>query len=174
MERGRSGCYLLQAAAVLVVGLLLIVLAGCDGYNAIMYEHLSNAENYEYFRGKIEDVLVYYTNGVSHSIFASEHFREADEIGIKLLVYREAEDAYDDQSVRFELNGDNVAAVYDSGFFEVAVQGMEIELLSSRWIYMDTEFNYIIELRAGGKEYLSEERGLANVIAMMDDDRSLL
>ena len=52
-------------------------------------------------------------------------------------------------------------------------QGDSITLRCSTWIYMDGYFYYVAEVKAEDKQYLSFEDGLANIIAYMEDNKSL-
>ena len=52
--------------------------------------------------------------------------------------------------------------------------GDVIEVVTSNWIYMDGDFFYIIGLSKDNKEYLNKEEGLQNLIAYMDENKSLL
>ena len=52
--------------------------------------------------------------------------------------------------------------------------GEKISVKVSDFIYMDSEYFYVVQLEYNGKEYLNFEEGLKNLVDMMNKNKSLL
>ena len=61
-----------------------------------------------------------------------------------------------------------------NNFFEEYVMNDDLEVILSNWRYMDATYYYIIGVKYNNKEYLNVEQGLANVIKVMDENRSFI
>ena len=61
----------------------------------------------------------------------------------------------------------------ENGFYKDFLVGNVVEIQSSDWVYMDTNFYYVIGVKYGETQYLNAEDGLQNIVDMMDKERSL-
>jgi len=138
---------------------LLLSMTACSGYNGIMREHLSNEENY----CDIE------------ATFCS--YKETDD-RIYLYVVVEDKSAFDSsevnsEEIRLELVGDNCKALSEVLAKEEIREGDRITVKCSTWIYMDSTFYYVAEIKIQDETFLSFDDGLKNIIKYMNDNKSL-
>lgn len=162
----------------------VFTMTSCLGYNAIMYRHLSSEENYGLYEVAVEKIYV-----------------SKKETG-KLEEYDAAlhDDSYLNGTVYFGVsaiggfyggnylleNGDktelivllqviseNSRLLVNSGFYNNFTAGDTIEMQASNLVYMDTNYYYVIGVKYDGVQYLNSEDGLKNIVAMMDNNRSL-
>ena len=138
---------------------LLLGMTACSGYNGIMREHLSNEENY----CDIE------------ATFCS--YKETDD-RIYLYVVVEDKSAFDSsevnsEEIRLELVGDNCKALSEVLAKEEIREGDRITVKCSTWIYMDSTFYYVAEIRNQDKIFLSFDEGLKNITKYVNDNKSL-
>ncbi|MBE6958839.1 MAG: hypothetical protein E7447_06800 [Ruminococcaceae bacterium] len=167
----------------LVVLLVICLLPGCDGYNDVMFEILSNPVNYTEYEAVLGRIL--YDNGETLQTYLQEDTAIAETTKVVLEVYlptnEEAGRFYGEESkpcevypVYLEINESNHRILLKSGFYEAVSKGVKLSLKTSCLIYMDSNFFYICAIAFDGTQYLNESDGLANIIAMMENNRSLL
>ena len=138
---------------------LLLSMTACSGYNGIMREHLSNEENY----CDIE------------ATFCS--YKETDD-RIYLYVVVEDKSAFDSsevnsEEIRLELVGDNCKALSEVLAKEEIREGDRITVKCSMWIYMDSTFYYVAEIKNQDKIFLSFDDGLKNITKYVNDNKAL-
>ena len=139
---------------------LLLSMTACSGYNEIMREHLSNEDNY-------------------HSIEATFcSYKETDD-RIYLYVSVPDKSPFDSseansEEIRLELVGDNCNVLSEALAEEEICEDDRITVKCSTWIYMDSTFYYVAELKTQGKTFLSFEDGLKNILKYINDNKSLL
>ena len=138
---------------------LLLSMTACNGYNGIMREHLSNEENY----CDIE------------ATFCS--YKETDD-RIYLYVVVEDKSAFDSfevnsEEIRLELVGDNCKALSEVLAKEEIREGDRITVKCSTWIYMDSTFYYVAELKTQSQTVLSFNDGLKNITKYVNDNKAL-
>ena len=139
--------------------ILLLSMTACSGYNGIMREHLSNEENY----CDIE------------ATFCS--YKETDD-RIYLYVAVEDKSAFDSsevnsEEIRLELVGDNCKALSEVLAKEEIREGDRITVKCSTWIYMDSTFYYVAEMKNQDKIFLSFDDGLKNITKYVNDNKAL-
>ena len=139
--------------------ILLLSMTACSGYNGIMREHLSNEENY----CDIE------------ATFCS--YKETDD-RIYLYVAVEDKSAFDSseansEEIRLELVGDNCKALSEVLAKEEIREGDRITVKCSTWIYMDSTFYYVAELKTQSQTFLLFDDGLKNIIKYVNDNKAL-
>ena len=139
--------------------LLLLSMTACSGYNGIMREHLSNEENY----CDIE------------ATFCS--YKETDD-RIYLYVVVEDKSAFDSsevnsEEIRLELVGNNCKALSEVLAKEEIREGDRITVKCSTWIYMDSTFYYVAEIKNQDKIFLSFDDGLKNITKYVNDNKAL-
>ena len=143
---------------LLAIAVLLSITA-CSGYNGIMREHLSNEDNY-------------------YAIDATFYSYEKIDNRIYLYVTVEDKSAFDasesnSKEIRLELVGDNCDALSEILTKEEIRDGDKITVRCSTWIYMDSTFYYVAEIKIQDETVLSFDDGLKNIINYMDDNKSL-
>ena len=147
---------------LLLLGLtimLLLSMTAC-GYNRIMREHLSNEANY-------------------HDVEAT--FCSYKEIDDRVYLYVSVEDksAFDSseansEEIRLELVGDNCNVLSEVLAKEEIREGDRITVKCSTWIYMDSTFYYVAEIKNQDKIFLSFDDGLKNITKYVNDNKALL
>ena len=145
---------------ILFATVLLLSMTACNGYNGIMREHLSDEDNYQ-------DI---------EAIFCS--YKEADG-RIYLYVSVEDKSAFDSseansEEIRLELVGDNCNVLSEVLAKEEICEGGRITVKCSTWIYMDSTFYYVAEIKNQDKIFLSFDDGLKNIIKYVNDNKALL
>lgn len=143
----------------LLIAVVLLSITACDGYNGIMREHLGNKD-------------YYFTVDAT---FCS--YKEADD-RIYLYVIVEDKSAFDsseanNEELGLELVGDNCNILGEILANEEICEGDKITVKCSTWIYMDSAFYYVAEIKELDKVYLSFGDGLKNIIEYMDNNKSL-
>ena len=139
--------------------ILLLSMTACSGYNGIMREHLSNEENYCYIE----------------ATFCS--YKETDD-RIYLYVAVEDKSAFDSsevnsEEIRLELMGDNCKALSEVLAKEEIREGDRITVKCSTWIYMDSTFYYVAEIKNQDKIFLSFDDGLKNITKYVNENKAL-
>ena len=139
--------------------IFLLSMTSCSGYNEIMREHLSNEDNYY-------DV---------DAIFCS--YKKVDD-RIYLYVTVEDNSAFDyselnNEEIRLELVGDNCDILDECLANNEICVGDKITVKCSTWIYMDSNFYYIAEIKGEEKTFLSFDDGLNNIVKYIEDNKSL-
>lgn len=143
----------------ILVFLSIFGLTGCNGYNRIMRERLSDESTYETIIG---EYTFYEDNGESMFLFF-ENIEGFDYF-----------DPFDDKGIRLELIGNNYTILKELFISKTIVKGMKIDMRCSAWIYMDTNFYFIAELIIQDTTYLSFIDGLGNIKEYMNSNKSLL
>ena len=145
---------------ILFATVLLLSMTACSGYNGIMREHLSNEANY-------------------HDIEAT--FCSYKEAGDRIYLYVSVENksAFDSseansEKIRLELVGDNCNILSEVLAKEEICEGDRITVKCSTWIYMDSTFYYVAEIKNQDKIFLSFDDGLKNIIKYVNDNKALL
>ena len=143
---------------LLLATILLLSMTACSGYNGIMREHLNNKDNYY-------DV---------DAIFCS--FEKVDDrIYLYVTVEKSAFEPFEsnNQEIRLELVGDNCDILEEHLANNEILEGDKITVKCSTWIYMDSDFYYIAEIKGQEKTFLSFDDGLKNIVKYMGDNKSL-
>ena len=143
----------------LLVIILLLSVTACSGYNGVMREHLGNEDNYH----------------VIDATFCS--YKETDD-RIYLYVSVEDNSAFDSsevnsEEIRLELVGDNCKALSEVLAKEEIREGDRITVKCSTWIYMDSTFYYVAEMKNQDKMFLSFDDGLKNITKYVNDNKAL-
>lgn len=144
---------------ILFATVLLLSMTACNGYNGIMREHLSDEDNYQ-------DI---------EATFCS--YKEADD-QIYLYVSVDDKSAFDSsemnsKEIRLELVGDNCNVLSEVLAKEEIREGDRITVKCSTWIYMDSNFYYVAELKTQSQTFLSFDDGLKNIIKYINDNKTL-
>ena len=144
-------------------------LTSCTGYNNIMYEHLSDIENYKIYEAKIEQIYIFNDETKKFEEYNSAVPGESSAGAVYFDISTEDTNSL----IRLKVTADNNKLLLDNGFYNDFQIGDSVEMQASDWIYMDTDFFYVIGVTYEGVQYLSSADGLKNIVDMMDDDRSL-
>ena len=142
-----------------IIIILLLSMTACSGYNRIMREHLSDGDNYH----DIEATICSY-----------------EEVNNRIYLYVSIEDksAFDlseanSEKIVLELVGDNCNVLSKVLAKEEICEGDRITVKCSTWIYMDSTFYYVAEIKNQDKTFLSFDDGLKNIIKYVNDNKSL-
>ena len=165
--------------------LLILSLTACTGFNNIMYKHLSNEENYERYEVAIENIYVCnketrkleeYNDTIHDESYlsATVYFSVLELDGFYGGEYFLGDGTRTERIVLLEVSAENSKILLENGFYKDFLLGNVVEIQSSGWVYMDTNFYYVIGVKYGETQYLNAEDGLQNIVDMMDKDRSLL
>ena len=147
---------------LLLLGLIIILLlsmTACSGYNRIMREHLSDEDNYK----DVEATFCSYK-----------------EVNNRIYLYVSIEDksAFDlseanSEKIVLELVGDNCNVLSEALAKEEICEGNRITVKCSTWIYMDSTFYYVAELKTQSQTFLSFDDGLKNIIKYVNNNKAL-
>jgi hypothetical protein len=146
--------------SLLLTIILSLSISACSGYNGIMRKHLSNKDNYY----DIDAILCSYRE-------------DKDRIYLYVSVNDKTDfDSYEKNSdeIKLELVGDNCNVIKEVLANEEIRKGDKITVKCSTWIYMDSTFYYIAEIKNKDKTFLSFDYGLKNIIKYINDNKSLL
>ena len=158
-QHGKGERKMKRLLLFLLAIIFLLSMTACGGYNGIMREHLSNEDNYY-------DV---------DAIFCS--YEKVDD-RIYLYVTVEDKSAFDSsesnkEELRLELVGDNCDVLCECLANNEMREGDKLAVKCSTWIYMDSTFYYIAEIKSGKKTFLSFDDGLKNIIKYIGNNKSL-
>ncbi len=168
---------ILVACALLVC---VLCLQSCE-YNGIMYNYLSDSENYKSYSvlltsiSYVEDIKQPAREDIDAAEFASAEtvylyvvFASREQLAPFLGVSPEnIQNPVDTYTVRLKICANNHKQLLQNGFYDAVRAGDEITVTASDWIYMDGEFFYVIGVEQNGTTYLDQTVGLQNVIDMM-------
>ena len=164
--------------------LLILSLTACSGYNNIMYKHLSNEKNYKRYEVAIENIYVCnketgkleeYNDTIHDESYLSTtvYFSVSELDGFYGGEYILGDGTRTERMVLLEVSAENSKTLLENGFYKDFLVGNVVEIQSSDWVYMDTNFYYVIGVKYGETQYLNAEDGLQNIVDMMDKNRSL-
>lgn len=152
-----------------VVVLCLAILAGCTGFNGIMYDNLSDINSYKTEERSIIGVYMYDEEEREYVAYDKDR-----DLSVYLCV-ETFNQSNDTEAVTYiEIIPDNVAALEQNGFFEGLTEGSSYSVTWSDYIYMDTNFFYLIGVEQDGIVYLDSQVGLENMINFMGANKSFL
>lgn len=141
------------------------------GYNSIMYEYLSNADNYESI-SLIYKRAYYYKKSTYEQVNVDGTTIQDDISGnVYLECYLNGNDSEQTTIIIFEIFQFNNEILIQNNFYNDISEDAEINVRATQWIYMDNEFNYIAEIEYANKCYLNLEQGLENIIFIMNNNR---
>ena len=144
---------------ILFATVLLLSMTACNGYNGIMREHLSNEDNYYDIEAMfcsykvVDDRIYLYVSVEDKSAF------DSSEMNSKEII--------------LELVGDNCNVFSEFLAKEEIHKEDRITVKCSIWIYMDSTFYYVAELKTQSQTVLSFNDGLKNIIKYVNDNKAL-
>lgn len=181
----------MKKVLMVAVGALLCILlcSSCfffGGYNSLMIDHLSTAENYKSFRANL--VNIFYSDPLTHeraegipgkdftarTIYLNVHFYNYEDLRGFVGGTPREDIPVEEQLFSLKVTERNCKELIDNGFFEDIRLGEDIEIRASDWIYMDGFFFFIAELKYNDTVYLDLDTGLANMVKMMKRNWTLL
>ena len=169
----------------LCLAVLLACLSSCSGYNKIMRDHLSDADNYHTFNVTLHSIS--YQDPSTYDIvydFDPSEVLDYDIIFRVTFETREEVSAFwggrlnpdiplEECIVPLQVISDNHKVLVSNGFYDHVSLGDTISITASDWIYMDGDFFFVAQAEYDGTEYLNLEDGLKNIISMMNKNKSL-
>lgn len=163
---------------------ILLVVSSCTGYNKIMYDYLSDSNNYKTYHIEINNF--YYFNYDDNHLelinFKQNLESKYDKIYFSISElenfdggnYLINDEEFSDYMVLLQIEYNNFKILLENNFFADYKLHDSLMVTVSSLIYMDTNFYYISSVTYNNKEYLNSETGLENIIKMMDENRSII
>lgn len=163
---------------------ILLVVSSCTGYNKIMYDYLSDSNNYKTYHIEINNF--YYFNYDDNHLelinFKQNLESKYDKIYFSISElenfdggnYLINDEEFSDYMVLLQIEYNNYKILLENNFFADYKLHDSLMVTVSSLIYMDTNFYYISSVTYNNKEYLNSEIGLENIIKMMDENRSII
>ena len=159
------------------------MLASCSGYNAVMCRHLSNAENYAEYSGVISDIY-WYDDDEKISFFDSGEtpkgevifeisFSAADDVRTFLGSDPGQNIEPADYVFQYDVTEANSAILAENGFYDAVIADAPIEIITSSFIYMDTDFYFIAAVCYDDTAYLPFDTGFSNITAYIGRNKSI-
>lgn len=167
--------------------MLIISLFGvssCSGYNKIMYDYLSDSNNYKTYNIEINGFYYFnYDNNHYEPInFGHKLESKFDQIYFSISELQNFDggnylinyDELSDYMVLLQIEYNNYSILLENNFFLDYKMCDSLMVNVSNLIHMDTNFYYISSVSYNNKVYLNNETGLKNIIEMMDENRSII
>ncbi|MBQ8579195.1 MAG: hypothetical protein IJ448_00685 [Oscillospiraceae bacterium] len=155
--------------AISIVMFFALLLSACTGFNDIMYDHLSSANNYAPYRANVQELICKEDN----TLIIKVTFNDYDVVRNFLGGSPNQEIPLNEYVFSLTVAAENVIILRENGFFDAVSVNDSIEVSATSFIYSDSEFFYVAAVRTEEKEYLDAQTGLQNIIRMMDDNRSI-
>ena len=170
---------------VLWIVIYVFLCSSCSGYNGIMYRHLSEEDNYKSYQVQLQSI--YYldpkTNTRINDFTAKDFTAQTVYFEVVFCNYEDVRSFLGatpneiiplaDYTFSLQLTKENCEALINNGFYEDIVLGKDLEIRASDFIYMDSDFFYVAEVKYNETVYLDFNTGIDNIIDMMRHDRSL-
>lgn len=165
--------------------MLLFLLVSCSGYNSLMREHLTDATNYNSYRGEICDIYYFDSENKKVSLLSSDGFSQynvvievtfTDYDTVKKFLGAEPnpERALNDFKFQFQITKENNQLLIANGFYDAIAMNAPIDITSSGLIYMDSNFFFIAAITYNETEYLPFEDGIKNIEEYISAHKSLI
>lgn len=170
-----------------LLAILITCFASCSGYNKPMRDHLGNADNYHTCEVILEDL--YYIDSstnekkrditdqdfLNNDIFLEvSFFNSIDDLRPFLGLTPSKDTPLETYKFQFRVTKSNSRILASNDYYANMTVGEKISVKVSDFIYMDSEYFYVVQLEYNGKEYLNFEEGLKNLVDMMNKNKSLL
>ncbi len=170
--------------AMICCFIVIILFSSCAGYNKIMFEHLSNLENYKLYEVKIDEIYFQSKETGRRQKYEKNLCEESVLQGTMYLTGLEIDEAYGRFNIQvngnkveeplafLEIEESNSQILFERNFyFDFAINDT-VKIYASNFVYMDTDFFYVIAVEYNGAIYLEKEEGLENIIKKMEANRS--
>lgn len=155
--------------AVFAVLLCTAMLQGCSGFNAIMFKNLSDRAEYRTDYVYITGIYTYNTQSRMY-----EEYNAADNPEVMYLRADITNGQYPSEGYTYiEVIPDNIIELAKNDFFVNFEPGAIYSVTWSEYIYMDTDFFYVIGVARDNTVYLDDDIGLQNMVDYMNENRSL-
>ena len=163
----------------------LFLLTSCSGYNKQMIKYLGNKNNYSSYSGEICDVYYYDDSHNKNSVLSLDSLPDTEVIfeisfdhpGIVQVFLGgtpNADRPLDDYKFQFHVTKENNRILKENGFYDVVTRNTKIEIISSDFIYMDSNFFFVAGVTYNNDEYLPFESGFSNIEKYITQNKSLL
>ncbi len=168
--------------------LICVLLYSCNGYNNLMYDHLSDLNNYISVTGTIENIVFFDADWnelnwdlsdddipdlYEHLCIYIKFYSEDDYLQFTGTSNIPENFEYQSVSIMFDMIKTNIEILNENSFFKESMIDEEVSIVTSNWIYMDTNFFQIVGLSFEEISYLDPEEGLNNYSTYMEDNSSL-
>ncbi|MBE6765546.1 MAG: hypothetical protein E7546_06680 [Ruminococcaceae bacterium] len=171
----------------LILALSMLLTSCLDGYNDLMYEYLSDSNNYMQYEVTLVDIYYRDEDGEICEDYKSEDIKNSEHVYFSVYFHSKHEVApflglnednlqkeCDEYIVNLQIEPNNNKILYENGFYSDIEENTDISLKTSNWIYMDGFFFYVISVTYNDTDYLNESDGLENIVAMMKENPSLI
>lgn len=170
---------------ILCLFAILSLLTSCSGYNSPMRDHLSDEQNYHTYRGILCDVYYLDAEYNKVSVLSSEAIPDCDVVleltfddseNIRKFLGAEPnpEWALADYKFVFDITKKNHQILVENGFYDAVSKNTPIEITSSSWIYMDSDFFLVAAVTYNETEYLTFDNGILNIREYINEHKSLI
>ena len=172
-------------AMILCLFVVLSLLTSCSGYNAQMRNHLGDETNYHSFCGTICDVYYFDAENKKISLLASDVIPDCDVVVELTFDDRDTirkflggepnpERSLTEYKFAFDITKENNKILVGNGFYDILSVNTPIEITTSSFIYMDSNFFFIAAVNYNETTFLTFEDGIQNVQEYINEHKSLL
>ncbi len=165
--------------------ILQFLLLSCSGYNSQMQNHLTDATNYDSYRGEICDIYYFDSENKKVSMLSSDGFSQYDAVievtfenydTVKKFLGAKPnpEWALDDFRFQFKITKENNQILTENGFYDAIAMNTPIDITTSSLIYMDSDFFFIAAINYNETEYLRFEDGIKNIQEFINTHKGLI
>lgn len=158
--------------SIILMIVFVITLSSCSGYNKIMREYLSDPASYHEYTVEVKELVIPENNVDRIGIYVLFSSKEEVSSFIGTLPENVTYEPKE-YSIFLEIVGENAREVNNNGLQDMISVGDFITVTTSDFIYMDSNFFYIIALSKDDKVFLNREKGLENMITFMDLNKSV-
>ena len=157
------------------------------GYNRIMRDHLSDANNYKQYNATLVNIYYSYEEHDLSEVFEKDKTDTVKAVFLDVCFDNKQDIApfwgvseeslnkdFGEYVIRLKLLADNAKLLLENGFFDVIQKGDTLTLKSSSFIYQDTNFFFISTVSYNGVCYLDEATGFQNIMDFIEQRKSLL
>lgn len=164
----------------------IFLFSSCSGYNRVMFKYLSNPNNYKCYEVKVENIYFKSKETGRREKYIKDLNEKTVLEGTVYLTGIEIDQVYGRRDMQvdgnkeetplafLEIEENNSKILNERNFYIDFTINDAVKIWCSDFIYMDTDFFFVIGIEYNGKTYLNKEEGLNNIIRMMNADRSLL
>ena len=170
-----------------IISLLLVIvcvlsLVGCSERSDV-YKHLVKDESYAEYKVTLDSIVYIDNEYKSQTDFKSEGIKNARGVVLKVVFAdvesysrffgAQPEKELSEYVISLGVTIENNLLLCESKFYTDVSEKKELTVRASSLIYEQSSFFFISFVSYGGKEYLAHEKGIANIIEMMDANPNL-
>ena len=180
-----KGGTIIKIKYFIVLFVLISLLTSCSGYNSKMRNHLRDDMNYHSYRGTICDIYYFDEDDKKVSLLSSDEIPDCDVVveltfddldTIKKFLGSEPnpEWSFTEYKFAFDIAKENHQILFENGFYDIVSVNTPIEITTSSFIYMDSNFFFIAAVTYNETTFLTFEDGIQNIREFINEHKSLL